>query len=170
MAGAPWRAAGVFAAGLLATAIGLTGCTGTAPGGGTPTPAQSSTGGGASASASPIPSEDAGPLLVPDGSATDNLPLFASVTDTVWASGDRAAGRAYVDALAAAGFDKAAMQVTQDVSTVGNAAESIQFSVLWGDDCLVGQVGPATGDPVAVVVTATLEGTCLVGETRPIDW
>ena len=71
---------------------------------------------------------------------------------------------------AAAGFDKAAMQVTRDTSTVGNPAESIQFSVRWGDECLVGQVGPATGDPVTVVVPGLAEGTCLVGETRPIDW
>ena len=42
------------------------------------------------------------------------------------------AGRAYIDALVAAGFDKAAMQVTPDQTTVGNPAESIQFSVRWG--------------------------------------
>lgn len=107
---------------------------------------------------------------MPEGTAADNLPLFAAVTASVWASGDRAAGRAYVDALTAAGFDKAAMQVTRDTSTVGNPAESIQFSVRWGDECLVGQVGPATGDPVTVVVPVIAEGTCLVGETRPIDW
>ena len=62
------------------------------------------------------------------------------------------------------------MQVTYDESTVGNPAESIQFSVRWGDECLVGQVGPATGAPVTVVVAALAEGTCLVGETRPIAW
>lgn len=110
------------------------------------------------------------PRLVPEGTAADNLPLFAAVTAAVWASDDRAAGRAYVDALTAAGFDKAAMQVTHDRSTVGNPAESIQFSVRWGEECLVGQVGPATGDPVAVVVPVLAEGTCLVGATRPIDW
>lgn len=109
-------------------------------------------------------------MLVPDGTAADNLPLFTEVTDTVWASTDRAAGRAYIDALVAAGFDKAAMQVTHDQSTVGNPAESIQFSVRWGDECLVGQVGPATGNPVTVVVPVLAEGTCLVGQTRPIDW
>lgn len=107
---------------------------------------------------------------MPEGTAADNLPLFAAVTASVWASGDHAAGRAYVDALTAAGFDKAAMEVTRDTSTVGNPAESIQFSVRWGDECLVGQVGSATGDPVTVVVPVVAEGTCLVGETRPIDW
>ena len=62
------------------------------------------------------------------------------------------------------------MQVTADTSTVGNPAESIQFSVLWGAECIVGQVGSATGDPFTVIVPALDEGACLIGETRPIDW
>jgi hypothetical protein len=107
---------------------------------------------------------------VPDGSATDNLPLFDQVVASVWASPDSVSGRAYVDALSAAGFDKTAMQVTEDFSTVGNPAESLQFSVLWGAECLVGQVGPATGEPVTAVVPALAEGGCLIGSTRPIDW
>jgi hypothetical protein len=149
----------------IATLAGvLAGCTPDA----TPAPSGDPTGGAPSASSSP--SAPAAPALVPDGTAADNLPLFTEVTDTVWASADRAAGRAYIDALVAAGFDKAAMQVTHDQSTVGNPAESIQFSVRWGDECLVGQVGPATGDPVTVVVPVLAEGTCLVGQTRPIDW
>ena len=88
----------------------------------------------------------------------------------MWATPDNVAGRAYIDALIAAGFDRSAMQVTPDQTTVGNPAESIQFSVRWGDECLVGQVGPATGTPVTVVVPVLGEGSCLVGQTRPIDW
>lgn len=122
------------------------------------------------ATASPTPTVPPGPVLVKDGSAEDNLPLFAAITADVWASPDGGSGRAYIDALAAAGFDKAAMQVTEDHSTVGNPAESLQFSVHWGDECLIGQVGPAIGTPVTVVVPALAEGTCLVGRTRPIDW
>nr|WP_205789294.1 hypothetical protein [Microbacterium sp. CPCC 204701] len=129
----------------------------------TPTRSGSSTGG-------PTSTATPEPTLVPDGTAADNLPLFAAITASVWASEDRNGGRAYIDALVVAGFDKAAMQVTRDRSTVGNQAESIQFSVKWGEECLIGQVGPATGDPVTVVVPVLVEGTCLVGETRPIDW
>jgi hypothetical protein len=88
----------------------------------------------------------------------------------VWNGADRVSGRAYVDALVAGGFDKSAMQVTADQSTVGNPAESIQFSVRWGEECLVGQVGPATGNPVSVVVEGLPDGGCLLGSTRPIDW
>ena len=62
------------------------------------------------------------------------------------------------------------MQVTNDRSTVGNAAESMQLSVFWQGECLVGQVGPATGDPVTTVLPALQGDTCLIGQTRVIDW
>ncbi|GAA1965457.1 hypothetical protein GCM10009776_30410 [Microbacterium deminutum] len=149
----------------------LTGCSGfgpsATPSASSPTAIATATG---SPSGTPTPTATPAPTLHPDGSARDNLPLFASVVAAVWASPNRVSGRAYVDALVAAGFDKAAMQVTNDTTTVGNPAESIQFSVRWGDQCLVGQVGPATGDPVAVVLPGLAEGECLVGQTRPIDW
>lgn len=111
------------------------------------------------------------PAFHPEGTAEDNLPVFAAVSDQVWASDERASGRAYIDALVAVGFDRSAMQVTADLSTVGNAAESMQFSVRWGDDaCLIGQVGPSTGEPVTMVMPQLAEGRCLIGSTRPIDW
>jgi hypothetical protein len=109
-------------------------------------------------------------VLHPDGSATENLPLFTAVTDAVWATSHKAKGRAYIDALVTAGFDKAAMQVTKDDSTVGNPAESIQFSVRWGEECLIGQVGPATGKPVTAVMPGLAGDACLIGDTRKIDW
>nr|WP_241731897.1 hypothetical protein [Microbacterium ginsengiterrae] len=126
----------------------------------------------ASPTATPEPSPTAvGPVFTPDGTAEDNLPLFTAVTAEVWAASGSSSGRAYIDALVAAGFDKADMQVTQDLSTVGNAAESIQFSVRWGDaECLIGQVGPSTGEPVTAVMDQLAEGRCLIGDTRPIDW
>ena len=117
------------------------------------------------------PATAAAPGYVPDGTAEDNLPLFAATTARVWASDERASGRAYVDALIAAGFDHDAMQVTHDLTTVGNPVESLLFSVRWGDDeCLIGQVGPSTGEPVSMVMPQLAEGRCLIGDTRPIDW
>jgi hypothetical protein len=135
----------------------------------TPAP-QSSPTATPSAIASTPPPEPAAPALVPEGSAADNLPYFTDIVRSVWAGPEQVAGRAYVDALTAAGFDKAAMQVTPDLTTVGNAAESIQFSVRWGEECLIGQVGPATGEPVTTVLPGLQSGGCLVGNTRPIDW
>ncbi|MHC9045773.1 DUF6993 domain-containing protein [Microbacterium saperdae] len=157
--GLPARRA-VGAAGAVALLLSLVACTPSA----TESPA----------SASPVPSVSptaSGPTLVPDGTADDNLPLFTAVANTVWSSDQRGAGRAYVDALIAAGFEREAMQVTQDTSTVGNPAESLQFSVRWGDkECLIGQVGPSTGQVVTAVMPQLAEGRCLVGTTRSIDW
>ena len=133
-------------------------------------PAASSPVAAPSASSVPEDSEPSARALVPDGTAADNLPVFAAVTAAVWATDDRGAGRSYVDGLVQAGFDRSAMQVTHDRSTAGDPAESIQFSVRWGQECLIGQVGPATGEPVTTVMPVLAEGTCLVGNTRPIDW
>lgn len=146
-------------------ALGAVACT---PGGeapGTPSPAPTP-----SASPTEAPS-DAGPVLVPDGSAADNLPLFAQITQDVWATEQRAAGRAYIDALVAAGFDKAAMQVTYDETSIGDPVDSIQFAVRWDDEeCLVGQVGPSIAEPAAMVLPVLGTERCLLGATRPIDW
>ena len=149
---------------VLAAALAMSGCTpstpeptgSTAP---TATPTQSST---------PTPTPE--PTLDPEGSAADNLPVFMGVVDDVWASEQRGSGRAYIDGLVAAGFDKAAMQVTEDMSTVGNPAESIEFSVFFKGECLVGQVGPTVPEPIAEVMPALPGDLCLIGVTRTIDW
>ncbi|WP_337003083.1 MULTISPECIES: DUF6993 domain-containing protein [unclassified Microbacterium] len=157
----PARAAGVLAASVAAVLL-FSACTPS------PTPSVSPS---ASSTPSPEQTSPAAPQLVPDGTAEDNLPLFTAVADAVWATDQRGAGRAYIDALIGAGFDRGAMQVTQDQSTVGNPAESMQFSVRWGEsECLVGQVGPSTGQVVTAVMPQLAEGRCLIGTTRPIDW
>jgi hypothetical protein len=130
----------------------------------TPSPDPSS-----SAAVSPSPTASGVSLKV-DGDAEDNLPLFTSVMRAVWKTDDKVKGRAYVDALADAGFDVQTMQVTRDETSVGNPADSIQFSVLWKGECLVGQVGPSTKKPTAVVLPALPDERCLVGDTREIDW
>jgi len=146
---------------------GLAACTPAVDAGPTPAPTPIATD-TASSAATPTPN---GPALHPNDSAEANLPLFAQVTGAVWASSGSSSGRAYIDALVEAGFDKSAMQVTQDATTVGNAVESLQFSVRWGEsECLVGQVGPSTGNPVTKVMDQLAEGRCLIGDTRSIDW
>lgn len=109
-------------------------------------------------------------VLLPDGTAEENLAFFRATANSVWESESDWSGQAYVDALVAAGFDKAAMQVTEDESTVGNRAESLQFSVKWKEECLVGQVGPSTGALVTKVLPPVEDGVCLIGVTREINW
>ncbi|MCJ1707538.1 hypothetical protein [Microbacterium sp. VKM Ac-2923] len=157
----------------LVAVLALAGCTGEPP-----APASTPTGAGdAGSSASPAPADTVpAPIspspvaFVPGGSAQQNLPIFTQVVSTVWAGADQVSGRAYVDALTASGFDKGTMQVTPDTSTIGNGAESIEFAVRLGDECLVGQVGPSIGDPVTTVLPGLSSGGCLIGQTRPIDW
>jgi hypothetical protein len=111
----------------------------------------------------PTPTE---PALVPDGDAAANQPFFDVIVGQVLAADG---GRAFVDALTSAGFDKAAMQVTPDATAIGLEVDSVQFSVRIGDGCIIGQRGGgATGQSVVTPVLAT--GSCLVGTTRAIDW
>ena len=159
------RSLRVIGGGLLAAvaALALAACTqAPAP---TVSPTAPAPSASASVSATPPP-----PSLQPDGTADENLPFFTVVTQQVWAGPERMAGRAYIDALVAAGFDKSRMQVTKDQTAIGNAADSIQFSVAWGDECLIGQAGAAFPEPATVVLPALEGGTCLIGDTRPIDW
>lgn len=146
-----------------ALALGL--CAGCAP---TPVPTPTATRTAApptTATAAPKPQE-----LSEATTADEALPFFTDVVAAVWATEQRFQGRAYIDGLTEVGFDKSAMEVTYDESTVGNPAESIQFSVRWGEECIVGQVGPSTGDPVVAVMPGLATGRCLIGDTRPIDW
>lgn len=119
--------------------------------------------------ATPTPAPT-GPVLMPEGSAADNLPLFTEVMREVAAGAHKVEGRAYIDALVAAGFAKSAMEVTHDRTTVDDPADSIQFSVLWAGECLIGQVGPSTPTPTAVIMPELPGGGCLIGATRDIDW
>ena len=117
------------------------------------------------------PPRPAEPALIPEGTADDNLPLFTAVTAAVWASPDEVAGRAYIDALVAAGFDKAAMQVTprsdRRWATRPRASSSRCAGATSASSARSARRRAARS---RVVVPVLAEGTCLVGETRPIDW
>ena len=93
---------------------------------------------------------------------------FDEVNTATVAADARPGGRAVVDALVGAGFDKSTMQVTADTTSIGRDADSVQFSVLWGQDCLIGQVSGAGYSSQTAPVLGT--GACLVGSTRAIDW
>ncbi|MWB97371.1 DUF6993 domain-containing protein [Agromyces seonyuensis] len=159
------RTRAALAAAAAVFAFALTGCTGgTAP---SPTPS-------ASPSETTRPTGDAEPTQAiefhPDGSAEDNLPFFDEVALGVIAANGSAGGHDFIDALVAGGFDKAAMQVTGDETTLGKPADSVQWSVDFAGECLIGQYGPASGGYHGVVRDELGTGGCLVGATRAIDW
>jgi hypothetical protein len=107
-------------------------------------------------------------VLDPAGSAADNLEYFTSVVDDFLASAPDSQGREIVDHLASVGFDKSQMELTADTTAVGLEAENIKFSVKINDSCLIGQSGNVGTHTIAAPILAT--GTCLVGDTRAIDW
>lgn len=116
------------------------------------------------------PAETAAPVLLPSGTAEENLPYFDLVNTQTLEANPESDGRAFIDGLVAAGFDKTAMEVTLDATTIGNPADSIQFSVKMGESCLIGQHGSAVGGYHSAVGRVLGTGTCLIGKTRTIDW
>jgi hypothetical protein len=141
--------------------LALTACT-SAPAG-EPAPNPSS-----SASASPTPTKAPDPVLVPAGDAEANLPYFDFVNRRLLETVPTPNGQQLVENLVAAGFAKADMEVTPDVTVGSEAAETIQFSVRANGSCLIGQTGAAGYNALAAPLLGT--GKCLVGKTRTIDF
>jgi len=112
------------------------------------------------------------PQFYPDGSASENLPYFTEVLRQFSVGTAEVRGAPIVDALAAAGFDKASMQVSFDESKTNLVADSIYASVRIGDQCLIGQVVVEDRSFVAEHAAAVgpNKDICLIGQTRPIDW
>lgn len=115
-----------------------------------------------------VPEPD--PTLKPQLAASENLAYFDFLSKGALATNPSADGKAFIDALVAGGFDKAQMEVTFDRTAADLAADSIQFSVRFNDECLIGQNGPASGGYQSMVAPVLGTGKCLVGATRPIDW
>lgn len=112
------------------------------------------------------------PEFFPEGSAEQNLPYFEYVLTGFASGAEPVEGVPVVEAVAAAGFDRAAMQVSFDRTKTNLVADSIFVSVRIGADCLLGQV--VTSDRSVSAITAPAVGPeqniCLIGNTRPIDW
>lgn len=138
--------------------IGLTGCApATGPSANAPVPTPSSTA-----------ADERPAVFVPGGTAAENHAWFDAVNAELLAVDPMPGGRAIIDTLASAGFDTSTMEVSRDETPMGHRADAVQFSVRVDDECLLGQASPAGYSSVRASVLAT--GTCLVGQTRPIDW
>ncbi|THG28638.1 DUF6993 domain-containing protein [Naasia lichenicola] len=151
-------ARGALASVLLAA--GLAGCSAMGPAGPAETAAVS-----AQPTAAPTP-VDTTPVLDPAGTAEGNLAFFDYVNEQVLVADPAPDGAQFTAALAAAGFDTAAMELTPDRTAVDLEAASVQFSVRLADGCLIGQWGSGVG--YHSLVTAVLSsGRCLIGSDRP---
>src|SRR4051812_18618793 len=78
------------------------------------------------------PSPSASVSAAPDTSASGQKALFDLTNNATvsLAAGANPGGRAFIDSLVAAGFDKASMQVTPDKTAINLDADNVQFSVL----------------------------------------
>jgi hypothetical protein len=152
---------GRFALAAVAAAamIALAGCGPSAP---MPTPTSST-------SKTPTPTATKPPELNKAGSAEDNFEYFEYIVDNMAKASGMKDGASMLDTLVAAGFDKADMEVTPNVTAIGELVDSVIFSVRFNGECLIGQVFQSWE---YTVTRAPVLGTgkCLVGATRPIDF
>lgn len=107
-----------------------------------------------------------------DGTAADNLPYFYESLRQFGLGEAPVQGVPVVDHLVAEGFDKTKMQVSFDESKTNLVADNIFVSVLFGQDCLIGQIVVADRSFVAEEAPAVGpdKTMCLMGTTRTIDW
>ncbi|MEN9739847.1 MAG: hypothetical protein RLZ72_113, partial [Actinomycetota bacterium] len=66
-------------------------------------------------------------------------------------------------------FDKESMQVTKSKTGTGGPADAVTVSVKFGKMCLIGQrfLNWSYYSSVEAVMST---GTCLIGQTREINW
>ena len=119
----------------------------------------------------PAPPKEA-PKLVAGGTAEQNEPFFTEVMRTFSTGKEAVLGEPVVQAVAKAGFDKKAMQVSFDKTKTDLLADYIYVSVRIGQGCLIGQISTTdrsfSVDQVAAIGPNT--DICLIGKTRPIDF
>lgn len=122
------------------------------------------------ATESPTAEQSSPPSLPPEPDSSDGnaeLQRFDAVNRATIAAHSDPHGRDFIDALAAAGFNKSAMQLTADSTSIGLRAPSIIFSVRDQQSCLIGQWGPA-GTYTSTVSAPLTDGGCLIGATSRI--
>ena len=150
------------ASGALAVSLALAGCVaGGTPSGISPSPSPST-------SASTTPVTKGPPKLVPNGTAEQNVAYFRLIGHRLLDHHQDLKGKAIIDGYVRAGFDKKNMELTPDKTSIGLDAWNIEWSVRFGDSCIIGQAGNTRFQHFVGPVLST--GTCLFGTTRPITW
>ena len=134
----------------------LAGC---APERGLPEPEPSNT---------PGPAPSAAPAFDPEAGAAGNQAYFDLINRATISLDGSPGGKKLVNALVAAGFPKTEMELTPDRTAIDLAADNVQFSVLLGEECLIGQQGNIGYNSTVQPVLGS--GKCLVGVTRKINW
>jgi hypothetical protein len=122
----------------------------------------------------PAPSTTPGPApspaaaFDPNAGASGNKAFFDLVNQATISLDKNPGGKKLINALVDAGFPKTEMELTPDRTAIDLKSDNIQFSVLLGDECLIGQQGNIGYNSTVQPVLGS--GKCLVGVTRKINW
>lgn len=111
--------------------------------------------------AGPTDTPTAPPEIHLDGTASDNQAYFDQVNRALIAQPGTPHASDFIKALVAGGYPRKAMESTPDTTSIGGAADSIEFSVLFGSQCLIGQFGNVGYH--SDVLPALQDGSCLIG-------
>lgn len=130
--------------------------------------AEASAGPSSAPSSTPSDSPSDASLTAFDASAPlqKNADLFNRTAAAVAASANPV-GADFTNALAAVGFDKSAMQITADRTTINAVAPAIVFAVKVHEKCLLGQYTPSNHEYDHQVVSPISTGSCLIGAVSP---
>lgn len=117
-----------------------------------------------------VAAPEVAPEMIPGGTAEENLPYFTHVLRSYGEGTGPVRGQPIVDAVVAAGFDPALMQVSFDQTKTNLVADNIFVSVRVDASCLIGQVVSEDRSSFAVVEPAVGPNgdVCLIGNTAPI--
>jgi hypothetical protein len=126
-----------------------------------PTPTQSRSG-------SPTPSPSPTPRLNPAGSAEDNFEYWEYVIGKIHAEYGMTDPVAIMQLMRNYGFDTADVEMTPEITAIGEIVDSVIFSVRFNGECLIGQLFPTKWAVSRAPILGT--GNCLIGTTRPIDF
>ncbi|MCR8671694.1 hypothetical protein NWP09_11150, partial [Agrococcus sp. HG114] len=74
---------------------------------------------------------------------------------------------ALVAAIEAAGFERATIERTRELDSLGAPVTFLEVAARAGDSCLIGQVGD--GEPLAMRAAPLGGGRCLVGDIVTVD-
>ena len=134
--------------------IGLAGCSAPA----------TSPSGAASQSSAPKPSVK--PTFSPVGTANDNVAFFRSIFEAaITKEGLNASTENAAKAVAAAGFDPAGIQYSDNATAVGMKPDSVTVAAVFKDKCLIAQYGPGVGGLDISVQPVLVSGGCLLGRS-----
>lgn len=114
----------------------------------------------------PVAGEEPDPLVVPSGSANENLDAFKFHLQRSGAGKPEPLVAEIMSALVRAGFDPAMISHTAVETRTGLLPESITVAIEIQDECLLGQFGASW---LEVVVAPKVGNVCIIGESVRLE-